>query len=130
MIGHAIKVTAKIKRHWLLGTKKIFLARYRYDLKKRIFKFAWQPVTGELLFDVYPTHHEVMIYNLGRRNFEQYVRGICFWDKHVIYLRGHENEEWLKRTKTMLRHNGVGWNIRIIWGEKAAWELRNDLVGL
>ena len=124
-----VNITKKISRHWGIDPLRIFQSRYKYD-GQRIFKFAYQPVSGELLFDIAGVHHDTMILNNGKRKFEDYVRGICFWDKKIIYLRGHENEHWLRITKAMLKKNGISSGFRIIWGEDAAAELEKDLRGL
>lgn len=125
-----IAIPKKLRRNWLINECSIFDSIYRYDSDKRIFKFCYQPESRELLFDIAPTHHNIMILNYGKMKFPDYVRGICFWDKKVIYLRMHENGDWLKATERMLRRCGIAKNIRIIWGEEAAWELREELKGL
>ena len=124
-----VVIPLKVRRHWTLYIGKVFQSTYKYD-SKRIFKFAYQPDSGELLFDIAPTFHDQLIRNCGKRKFNDYVRGICFWDKRVIYLRGHENEVWLKTTKIMLRENGIPATYRIMWGKRAAEELETDLKGL
>jgi len=123
-----IVVPLKVSRHWDIDPLRVFQSRYKYN-GQQIFKFAYQPVLGELLFDIAGVHHDTMILNNGKRKFEDYVRGICFWEKKIIYLRGHENEQWLKITKAMLSKNGMPADYRIIWGEKAAAELAKDLYG-
>jgi hypothetical protein len=72
----------------------------------------------------------MIINNKGSMQFNDYVRGICFWDKRIIYLRGHANGQWLERTKRMVYTNGVPKRFRVIWGKKAALELAEDLEGL
>ena len=125
-----VKVPMKIKRNWKIDPKRVFNAKYMHDQGSRIFKFCFQPDTGELLFDIPPTHHNMIIKNNGKMQFNDYVRGICFWDKRVIYLRGHTNERWLEKTKKMVYANGISKDFRVIWGEKAARELAKDLEGL
>ena len=125
-----IVIPLKVSRNWNVDRGKTFCSVYKYDTTKRIFKFAYQPVTRELLFDIAGTHHDIMILNRGQGKFEDYVRGICFWDKKIVYLRGHENEQWLKTTKAMLRKNGIPGSYRIIWGEDAATELEEELRAL
>lgn len=82
------------------------------------------------MFDIAPTCHNIMISNYGKHKFTQYIRGICFWEKKIIYLRGHKNKPWFKATEKMLRSNGIAKDIRVIWGEEAAWELSEELRGL
>lgn len=125
-----IVVPLKISKHWDMNRDKIFRSTYKYDGTSRIFKFSFRPLTEELLFDVAPTHHDTMVLNNGKGKFNDYIRGICFWTKKVIYLRGHNNEQWLEDTKTMLRENGIPASFRIVWGVDAARKLTNDLRGL
>ena len=124
-----IHIARSVRRLWQINQDRVLRSHDRKDPRIRIFKFCYQPVSGELVFDGAYFHAD-MIKKHGRRKFDDYIRGICFWKKRIIYLRGHENESWLKNTKEMLRQNGVGRHIRIVWGEKAARELRQDLVGL
>ena len=124
-----IVVPLKISQHWDMNRDKVFRSTYKYD-GQRIFKFAYQPVSGELLFDVAPTHHDMMVLNNGQGKFNDYIRGICFWQKKIVYLRGHNNAQWLQATKTMLRRNGVPANYRVVWGIDAATELETELRGL
>jgi hypothetical protein len=119
-----------VSRHWNIDRGKIFRSTYKYNGTSRIFKFSFRPLTGELLFDVAPTHHDTMVLNNGKGKFNDYIRGICFWTKKVIYLRGHLKEDWLVATKAMLRKNGVSANFRVIWGVDAATELEMELRGL
>jgi hypothetical protein len=125
-----IAVPLKISKHWNIDRGKIFRSTYKYNGTSRIFKFSFKPLTGELLFDVAPTHHDTMVLNYGKGKFNDYIRGICFWTKRVIYLRGHANENWLKATKAMLGKNGVPANYRVVWGVDAATELETELRGL
>lgn len=124
-------IPQKICRNWLIDPEDIFASIYRHSSdRQRIFKFCYQPETGELLFDVLPTPHSILVKTYGKKKFDDYIRGICFWDNKTIYLRMHENKGWLVLTKKMLRQNGVPRNIRIIWGSKAAEELADDLKNL
>lgn len=124
-----LKIPKSISRHWDIDPARIFQAKYKFGGQK-MFKFCYDPESEELLFNIPGFHHDLMILNNGKKEFDDYIRGICFWDKKIIYIRGHENKHWLKITKLMLRQNGIGRHIRIIWGEKAAFELREDLLGL
>jgi len=120
-------ISDKIYRNWVINREHIFESVYKHDKEQRIFKFCCQPETGELLFDIPWTHHNIMILAYGKKRFDDYIRGICFWDKNIIYLRMHENEKWLKDTENMLREQGIPKKIKIMWGEKAAKELEEDL---
>ena len=126
----SIYVPRKIARNWSINKEGVLLSLYRYSDDNKIFKFCYQPDSGELLFDISHIHHYTMILNYGKKKFDDYIRGICFWDKKIVYLRGHENSECLKSTKKMVKENGIPRNFRVIWGKKAAMELEKDLVGL
>lgn len=119
-----------IRRNWIINPETVFKSVYRYDMTRRIFKFCYQPKTRELIFDKQALNHMEIIHAYGKKSFNDYVRGICFWKKRIIYLRGHENEAWLKATEKMLQGCKIAKNIRIIWGKEAAWELREELRGL
>lgn len=125
-----LHISRKVRQHWIVDPKNVFLSRYKHDSSKRIFKFCYQPETEEFIFSVPWTHHNIMILNYGKRKFDDYVRGICFWDKETIYLRMHVNEVWLNLTKNMIRKQGIPQNIRIIWGKEAARGLAEELQGL
>jgi len=125
-----ISIAQRIQDNWLINKRALFSSIYKHDNTKRIFKFCCQTESGELLFDIPYTHHKIMILNYGKGKFDDYIRGICFWDKQTIYLRGHKREDWLKQTEKMLRQQGISKNIRIAWGIKAAEELKDDLRGL
>lgn len=125
-----IAIPLKVSRRWNIDRNKIFCSIYKYDTTKIIFKFAYQPLSGELIFDTAGIHHDTMILNNGKGKFNDYIRGICFWQKKVVYLRGHNNAQWLQATKAMLRKNGVSVHYRVIWGIDAATELETELRGL
>jgi hypothetical protein len=128
-MSQGVNIPRRISRHWDIDPSRVFQSRYKYN-GQRIFKFAYQPETRVLIFDTTGVHHDTMILNNKQGKFEDYVRGICFWTKRVIYLRGHENENWLKVTKAMLRKSGVPANYRVVWGGDAATELETELRGL
>lgn len=125
-----VRISRSVRRNWKVNNKAVFQSVYRFDAGQKIFKFCYQPNIGELLFDVPGVHHNMIILNQGIMEFDDYVRGICFWDKKIIYLRGHKNEAWLRLTRRMLRDNSLPANYRIIWGKEAAKELAKDLEGL
>ena len=74
--------------------------------------------------------HCEIIEKYGAKEFDDYVRGIYFEDIRTVYLRGHVRQDWLKKTRDMLRENGVSNSVRIIWGADAAIELKVKLIGL
>jgi len=129
MVRRKPHIPRSVLRNWNIDKNNIFKSKYKYT-DECIFKFCYQLDTGELLFDIPPTHHKFIVLNHGRKKFGAYVRGICFWDKKVIYLRMHEREEWMRDTKSMLRRQGVPKRIRIVWGRKARRALAEDLKGL
>ena len=97
---------------------------------KKLFKFLWHPQTEEFLMVYYPLNHKYAVLNYGNHDFSEYVRGIFFEGRDIVYLRMHQNEEWLRKTEKMLRGNGLPQKIRIIWGMEAYQELKQDLRGL
>lgn len=125
-----ITIPERLARNWIIEPGRFLRATYKYGDKGRIFKFCFQPEKEELIFDIPGIHHNMMILNHSSKKFNDYIRGICFWDKRVIYLRGHTNEGWLKATKKMVYANGVPKSFRVIWGPEAAKELAEDLKGL
>ncbi len=124
-----VKVPNSIARHWDIDHSRIMQARYKYG-GQPIFKFCYDPVCTELLFDIPGFEHYTIILNNSKRQFNDFVRGICFWNLKVVYLRWHSRQDWLQATMMMLRKNGIPGSYRIIWGEKAAFELRDRLKGL
>jgi len=125
-----IKITEKLFKNWEKFSDSILDWRYKGTTDEVLFKFAWQPEDGEFLFSSYPTPHKVFIWNFGTHKFDEYIKGIYFRDKRIIYLRGHKREEWMKKTEKMLRQNGVSDDIEIIWGKEATKRMEEDLKGL
>lgn len=121
-----IRIPERLLELWERFSPSILDWRDRYT-GKLVMKFCYQPETGEFLFEIPPKHHGLIIKQFGSLVPSKYVRGIYFRDKKTVYLRGHEREDWLKETEKMLRENGVGEDIRIIWGKEAAEELREEL---
>jgi len=95
-----------------------------------IFKFCYHVGSGEFLCAIAPMHHNIMALAFGSYKIGEYIRGIYFKEKKIVYLRGHEREDWLEATAKMLRQYGVPVKVRVIWGEKAAKRLAKDLEGL
>ena len=122
-------IPKKIRDTWDIDTRRILESRARTG-SSRVFKFSYQPESGEFLCAVAPMNHSIMIRLFGSETFEHYIRGIYFRQKWTVYLREHERKDWLEMTALMLRHYGVPLNMRIIWGRKAARELEEDLRGL
>jgi hypothetical protein len=124
-----IAIPHSLTKNWSIDKKNILESKNKHS-GERIFKFSYYPEAGELLFAAEPESHMEMIDNLGAHRFGMYVRGIYFREKKTVYFRGHEDEKALEETKQMLRENGVPESVRIIWGEKAAKELAEELRGL
>ena len=124
-----IKIPRNLTRLWDIKYPEILESTCKYT-GEHLFKFSYHPKSCEFIFAPSGTHHNPMVLNYGHFPFDEYVRGIYFREKKIIYLRMHENIGWLKRTAQILRYNGVWNDIRIIWGEKAATELEDDLKGL
>jgi len=66
----------------------------------------------------YPLDHKYACLNYGSHKFHEYVRGIFFKEKRIVYLRMHQKEDWLKRTEKMLRENDLPQDIKVIGGKK------------
>ena len=124
-----LTIPKKIRDKWDIDTSRILESKTRAGAS-RIFKFSYQPDSGEFLCAVSPMNHSIMIKLFGSKTFEHYIRGIYFREKWTVYLREHERKDWLETTALMLRHYGVPRSMRIIWGRKAARELEEDLRGL
>ena len=125
----AVRIPRNLTRIWNIKYPEVLESACRYTGEKP-FKFSYHPKSDEFLFSTPGTPHNLMILNYGHHPFEEYVRGIYFREKKVIYLRMHEDISLLRETVKVLRWNVVGKDIRIIWGEEAAWELREELRGL
>lgn len=124
-----LNISPAIKERWYINNSNIL------DSKSKaggcfVFKFCYYPDTGEFLCDVTPFCHQEIIEKYGKQQFDDYVRGIYFREKGIVYLRQHFEEEYLIQTRSFLRKYGVKSNIRIIWGVDAARELAYDLRGL
>ena len=78
----------------------------------------------------YPFDHKYTYLNFGSHKFHEYVRGIFFEEKKIVYLRMHEKEDWLKKTEKMLRENNLPQDIKVMWGKEAYVILGKDLRGL
>lgn len=124
-----LRIPNKISRVWNIDKDNILESRTKGGVGE-IFKFCYYVASGEFLCETAPMHHNIMILAFGSYKFGEYVRGIYFKEKKIVYLRGHEKEDWLEATAKMLRQYGVPKKVRIIWGEKAAKILAKDLEGL
>jgi CO dehydrogenase/acetyl-CoA synthase beta subunit len=124
-----IKIPYSITINWNIDKENVLESINKHS-SGRIFKFCYHPLSGEFLMGAMPENHKEIVIEHGIHRFDNYVRGIYFADKMTVYLRWHDNEAYLNDTKAMLRENGVPEEIRIIWGEKAARELADDLRGL
>ncbi len=122
-----VNIPKKLLKHWENYSGSILDWKWKGTSDVVLFKFAYHVEDGEFIFGMYPDHHKVLIWNYGKHKFEEYIRGIYFREKKIVYLRGHEREDWLKKTEKMLRENGVGEEIRIMWGKEAAEKLKEDL---
>ena len=119
----------RLRRLWRINEQNILESRSLSD-GCPVFKFCYCPETGEFIFGLGDSYHKEIIEEYGNKSYGRYIRGIYFKDKKIIYLRLHENREWLKLTETFLRKRGVSNKIRIIWGKIAAIELAYELRGL
>lgn len=124
-----VAIPYKLQTQWEIDKDNILESRMKVGDKK-IFKFCYHPASGEFIFGAEPESHKEMIVEHGIHRFECYVRGIYFREKKTVYLRMHEREPDLLKTCMMLRQKGLPDGERIIWGEKAAKELVEELRGL
>jgi hypothetical protein len=122
-------IPRELGKLWNIKYPDVWNSETKYG-KQKVFKFSYHVKTGELLIAPYGIHHNIMILNYGRFPFKEYVRGIFFREKRIIYLRMHENKKWLKKTEGILRINELPKSIRVMYGEKAAKKLSKDLEGL
>ena len=94
------------------------------------YKFAYSPLSGELLVDELSSSHKEMIRAYGNGPYESYVRGIYFRRKNTIYLRLHEIGSMMIQTIKFLRTLDLPRNTRITYGRKASLRLARELRGL
>ena len=125
---YGIKIPHQLLDKWIPG--RHILDWEHKITKKKLFKFLWQPQSKEFLMIYYPFNHKYAALNFGSHSFSEYVRGIFFEEKRIVYLRMHHREDWLKETEKMLRKNGLPEDIKIMWGKEAYKELEEDLRGL
>ncbi len=109
---------------------KYKLCEYSLEHDWLDYKFAYAPLSGELLLDELSSSHKEMIRACGKVPYERYVRGIYFRSKDTIYLRQHENANMMVQTIKFLRTCDLPSNTRIIYGKKASQKLADDLRGL
>ena len=125
---YSVKIPQQLLDKWSPGRH---ILDWRHKITgKRLFKFLWQPQSKEFLMVYYPFNHKYAALNFGGHNFSEYVRGILFEEKKIVYLRMHSKEDWLKKTKKMLRENGLPEDVKVIWGKEAYKKLEEDLQGL
>ena len=123
-------VPDSVKESWIIDYSKLLDSAHLVT-GDRIFKFCYQPESGEFLCDTPVFDHKSIILNHGIcGHFDRYVRGIVFRDKDMIYLRGHSKTSWLRATRNMLYERGVPLKTLIGWGRKFAEQLRDELRGL
>lgn len=108
---------------WILNSRTAFGGR-------AVFKFCYEPSTGKLWFGHGTQNHKTILNVKAGRTLDEVVRGIYFRDRRLIYLRGHPNTAWLRRTVEMLKAHGLPGDHRVVWGARAAERLRGLLEGL
>jgi len=124
-----VKIPKELLCRWDFLGKHILDWRHKVT-GKGLFKFMWQPESKEFLMTYYPFDHKYACLNFGNHKFHEYVRGIFFEEKKIVYLRMHEKEDWLKETEKMLRENNLPQDIKVMWGKEAYVILGKDLRGL
>ena len=123
------RVPRRLNLSWVINPENI-LRSFERDGDRPLFKFSYQPKTGEFLCAAYPVNHCEIIEKYGAKEFNDYIRGIYFENIKTVYLRGHVRQDWLEKTRDMLRENGVPKSVRIVWGTDVAIELKDKLIGL
>jgi len=121
-----VKIPQELLSKWDFSGKHILGWKHKAT-GKRLFKFMWHPESKEFLMVYYPLDHKYACLNYGSHKFHEYVRGIFFEEKKVVYLRMHQKEDWLKKTERMLRENNLPQEIKIMWGKEAYKMLEEDL---
>ncbi|GEM_PF-3341363 len=129
MNARLARVPRRLNLRWVINPENI-LKSFERDRDRPLFKFSYQPDTGEFLCAAYPVQHSEIIEKYGAKEFDDYIRGIYFDDIKTVYLRGHVRQDWLEKTRDMLRENGVPKSVRIVWGTDVAIELKDKLIGL
>jgi len=98
-ITHKIKVPSNVKNRFT-DHERFILDNTENRSGKPIFKFAWHPESGEMLYDVEPVMHKQMIY-YGNHPFAEYCRGIYMKNNEEVLLRPYWNpsisEDWDKK---------------------------------
>jgi len=116
------------KNDWKRNDMFIINSKYRYD-SEPMLKFCYQPEKNIIVFVHRGTNHAGALRSVSK-NFNEFVRGIYFRHKNVIYLRMHKNKEWLEKTKKMLEENNLPKGTQVVWGSEWAKKLEEDLRGL
>jgi len=99
-ITHKIKVPSNVKNRFT-DHERFILDNTESRSGKPIFKFAWHPESGELVYDVEPVMHKQMIY-YGKHPFHEYCRGIYMKNSEEVLLRPYWNytvsgDDWDKK---------------------------------
>jgi hypothetical protein len=129
LTDRGFRISEELARLWDIKYPDVWNSITKYT-KDRIFKFSYHPESREFLFAPRGVTHDIMIRAYGKYRFEDYVRGIMFWDKKTVYLRMHHNAELLTKTIKVFRINNFPEDIKIMHGPKAAKSLADDLKGL
>jgi hypothetical protein len=124
-----LKIHERVRELWQIDFKELLKSKDKAT-GEPIFKFCFGPDTREFFFGVKPQNHKTLVAAYGELKFGDYVRGIYFLEKKLIYLREHQNKPWMMQTHFILRRLGVPGEIPIIWGTEAAESLREELAGL
>ena len=67
-------VPRRLRLGWVINPEAIFESIER-DGNRPLFKFSYQPGTGEFLCAAYPVQHCEMIEQYGAKEFDSYIRG-------------------------------------------------------
>ncbi len=68
------KVPRRLSFTWVINPEEI-LESFEREGGRPLFKFSYQPGTGEFLCAAYPVQHCEMIEQYGAKEFDSYIRG-------------------------------------------------------
>jgi len=122
-------IEKRYQLNWKINNDFILDSICKKDAKAAV-NFCYYHKDHLLLLATNGEHHRDVVlreYGEPKVYFDWFVRGIYFRDKNRIYLRMHENEDLLYETEKMLKFLGMPRNVSAVWGEMAAYELKEEL---
>ncbi|OGC91441.1 MAG: hypothetical protein A2W25_00340 [candidate division Zixibacteria bacterium RBG_16_53_22] len=122
-------IPERLKELWDIDLRNLLKIRDKAT-GQGIFKFCFSPESKEFFWGIRPQDHKTLVRNMGKLAFGEYVRGIIFRERNIIYLRDHAERERLIAAKRLLRRMGVPKDMRVDWGAEVAVELKDELAGI